>query len=1019
MISKDFQRHTSERFVQAKPVAPQGGQTFAAMPKPTDVQEVKSAQALRVPAPVALAQKGMMTPPRPAVVRFGADVAAGQTTGNTFSVDPKLLDAALQNAIRQAYKDATGMVTVEHVLLALLKDEETSREMKKILTQKYKIVPEKLKNELEGYVRQVNSTSSNPGGSTDRKQPLNDADFADVFKTISELSKRLEEGRKVDLNGFLAAVLLSENTRAAQMMRQTSTLSNINPAASEEDEEKTPLEAFTRDITFDYEVGDLYPVIGRNNEVRKVINILAQDKKANPILVGDPGVGKTAIVEKIAEMLAKGEIPESLQRRDLNGKLMYGPGGKRLGKRLLEIKWELIEAEAGGNTGKFKALVEAMLEEAIEREGEVLLFVDEIHKINEQFSPTKSADQLKPPLARGKIRLIGATTNDEYRQKFEKDMALVRRFSKVQVEEPSLEEAITMMRGVRERMEQRHGVIIRDDAIEAAVKKSKRYLADRNLPDSCTEILDAACATLKNEADIGRFTKQSIQGEINQLRIDIGEGLNRRESQFSEDLKQVKEQAEKGLKDLELTVKQGLAGVLNQKTSSGFFDAAFMAKLEAKELPDSLVKSTIEAVARRQPVTDHLESQLFAFVQKQYDKDTTRLGNLLKEQEGKTRQLEELRKEIKEKQDRIEKLRKGMVDETVLKTVTIEDILRILEDKSGIPLAKLQESEVERYTRLEEELGKSLIGQKKAVSAIAAAIKNNKAGLSDPNKPIGSFLFLGPTGTGKTELAKVLAKFLFDDDKAMVRFDMSEFAEKHNAARLVGSPAGYIGYEEGGKLTNAMKENPYRVILFDEIEKAHPDTYNYFLQILDDGRLTSGKNETVSFKDAIIIMTSNIGSARLMEPFKGTDGKVNPDSQEFDRRYRDLHKIAINTLEADPRIKPEFRNRFDDIIAFHPLMREHTARIVDLQIQKLNKQLQQTEQKVSIKLDDSARQHLVDLGSDFEYGARPIIRFISQNIKKAVSVGLLNKVYAPGEEIEITRDVLERWQKEAEATGNV
>ncbi|MBY0402507.1 MAG: ATP-dependent Clp protease ATP-binding subunit [Cyanobacteria bacterium] len=946
--------------------------------------------------------------------------ALSLTFGNnqSFSVDPKVLHPFIQKGIQEAFKNARGFVTLEHLLLALLKDEEAGRELRKILAKQYKVVPSKLEALLTTYVAQVDETTRNTGGSSERKTPLNDADFADVFKTISEVSKRLEGDTKIDLNIFMKTVLMAENTRSAKMIRQLSPLSKIDPNA--EEEEKSPLEEFTRDITFDYDMGDLYPVIGRENETRKVINILAQDKKANPILVGDPGVGKTAIVEKMAELLSKGEIPESLQRRDQEGRLQYDPANskKRIGKRLLEIKWELIEAAAGGNPGKFKALVGALLDEAIEKEGEVLLFVDEIHKINEQFSQTKSADQLKPPLARGKIRLIGATTNDEYRQKFEKDMALVRRFSKVQVDEPTVEEAMTMMRGVRGRMEKKHGVIIRDDAIEQAVKKAKRYLADRKLPDSCTEILDASCATLKNEFDIGRFKNQSIQGEISQLQIDIREGLEKRKSQYNGDLDQAKDAVKKYTSSFSEQVLSAIEKAAKQKdsTSSGI-EPFLIEKYNGRALSSWTVEKTLKMAALKQTPTNGIEEKLVALAQQNFSTETGKLLNLLKEEEGKTKHLNDLEKEIGDKKNKIEKLQLALKDEKILKTVTIEDILRTIEDKSGIPLAKLQESDIEKFTRMEQEIGKNLIGQGRAVSSIAAAIKNNKSGLSDPNKPIGSFLFLGPTGTGKTELAKVLAKFLFDDEKAIVRFDMSEFAEKHNVARLVGSPPGYIGYEEGGKLTNAMKENPYRIVLFDEIEKAHPDAYNIFLQILDDGRLTSGKGETVSFKDSIIIMTSNIGSAKLMAPFKGTDGKIDPASPEFDRRYRDLTRIAVNNLEADPRIKPEFRNRFDDIIAFHPLMRKHIEKIVDIQVKKLNGQLSQTEQKVSVKLDPSAKQYLVDMGSDFELGARPINRFITQNIKKYISVGLLKKVYTPGEEIVITRDVLEKWQKESD-TGN-
>jgi ATP-dependent Clp protease ATP-binding subunit ClpB len=940
-----------------------------------------------------------------------------QFGNNGFSVDPKILHPSIQKAIQKAYGSAQGgFVTIEHVLKALLDDPEAGRELRKILAKKYKIVPDKLLERINEVVTRADQADRSPN--SERKMPLNDAEFAEIFKMVSEVSKRIEGDVKITPEVLLIAITLCSNTRMAKAMQALSPLQSVAPKEGEEEQESA-LETFCRDITFEYDMGELYPVIGRDKETRIAMNVLAQAKKGNPILVGDPGVGKTAIVEKIAELLAKGDIPESLQRKDQDGNLLYADEKKsrRLGKRLLEIKWELIEAKAGGNPGKFKELVAALLDEAIEKEGEVILFVDEIHKINEQFSSTKSADQLKPPLARGKIRLIGATTNDEYRQKFEKDAALVRRFSKILVEEPTTDEAITMMRGVRGTFEKRHGVIIRDDALEVAVRKSKRYLPDRKLPDSCTEVLDAACALLKNEYDIGRFQKQTIQGEIRALTIDVEEGLKKRLTQFREDTDKVSLTYDKTTRELEEKVYKAIQSALKEGKAVEVLGSPLAEMAIARKIDSNDVSLALNGLIKKQTLTNNEEEAVAGFLTRQHGGELAKVSNLFKELEGKQKHVKDVQTEMDDKKAKIEKLKKAITDETILKTVTIDDILRVLEDKSGIPLAKLQESDVDKFTKMEEAIGKSLIGQKQAVAAIAAAIKNNKAGIGDPNKPIGSFLFLGPTGTGKTELAKVLAKFMFDDEKAIVRFDMSEFGEKHNVARLVGSPPGYVGYEEGGKLTNAMKENPYRIVLFDEIEKAHPDAYNVFLQMLDDGRLTSGKGETVSFKDSVIIMTSNIGSSLLMAPFKGTDGKVDPDSTEFNNRYRDLRRIAVNNLEADPRIKPEFRNRFDDIIAFHPLMRKHIDKIVDIQIKKLNGQLSQTDQKVTVKLDPSAKQYLVDMGSDFELGARPINRFITQKIKKFVSQGILRQEFAAGEEILITKEILEKWQK-AEDGGN-
>jgi ATP-dependent Clp protease ATP-binding subunit ClpA len=529
--------------------------------------------------------------------------------------------------------------------------------------------------------------------------------------------------------------------------------------------------------------------------------------------------------------------------------------------------------------------------------------------------------------------------------------------------------------------------------------------------------LDAACALLKNEYDIGRFQKQSIQGEIRALTIDVEEGLKKRLTQFKDDADKVSLGFDRATRDLEEKVYKAIQAALKEGKAVEVLGSPLAELAVAKKIDSNDVSLALNGLIKKQTLTNNEEEAVAGFLTRQHGGELAKVRNLFKEAEGKQKHVKDVQTEMDDKKAKIEKLKKAITDETILKTVTIDDILRVLEDKSGIPLAKLQESDVDKFTKMEEAIGKSLIGQKQAVAAIAAAIKNNKAGIGDPNKPIGSFLFLGPTGTGKTELAKVLAKFMFDDEKAIVRFDMSEFGEKHNVARLVGSPPGYVGYEEGGKLTNAMKENPYRIVLFDEIEKAHPDAYNVFLQMLDDGRLTSGKGETVSFKDSVIIMTSNIGSSLLMAPFKGTDGRVDPDSQEFNNRYRDLRRIAVNNLEADPRIKPEFRNRFDDIIAFHPLMRKHIDKIVDIQIKKLNGQLSQTDQKVTVKLDPSAKQYLVDMGSDFELGARPINRFITQKIKKFVSQGILRQEFSPGEEILITRETLEKWQK-AEDGGN-
>jgi ATP-dependent Clp protease ATP-binding subunit ClpB len=846
----------------------------------------------------------------------------------------------LQEAIRSAQGKATRyghqQIDVEHLLLTLLEQEGG---LASSILAKAGIQVEPLTRRIEAEIDRLPKVSGPTGGpdqvyiasrlnklltkSEDEATKLKDEYISVEHVLLAAIDDSGASGRLLKEFGLTHDRLM----QALREVRGSQRVTSQNPEATYE-----ALERYGRDLTKAAEQGKLDPVIGRDEEIRRVIQVLSRRTKNNPVLIGEPGVGKTAIVEGLAQRVIRGDVPEGLKN-----------------KRIVSLDMGALIAGAKYR-GEFEERLKAVLKEVQDSAGEIVLFIDELHTVVGAGKAEGSMDAgnlLKPMLARGELHCIGATTLDEYRKYIEKDAALERRFQPVRVEQPSVEDTISILRGLKERYEVHHGVRIKDAALVAAAVFSERYITDRFLPDKAIDLVDEAAARLRTEID-------SMPAELDEARRRI---------------MQLEIEREALRKEKDAASKERLARIEKELADLKADSDALTARWQAEK----------NAVQRLRELREQVEQTKVEIEQAERQYDLNRAAEL------KYGKLTTLERQLQAESDEITK--RQSKSSLIKEEVGEEDIAEIVSRWTGVPVTKLLEGEMQKLLHLEDELHQRVVGQDEAVTAVAEAVIRARSGLKDPNRPIGSFIFLGPTGVGKTELARALAEFLFDDEHAMIRIDMSEYQEKHTVARLVGAPPGYVGYEEGGQLTEAVRRRPYAVVLFDEIEKAHHDVFNVMLQVLDDGRLTDGQGRTVDFKNAIVIMTSNIGSQRILE--WAPSGRAARDAAGYERM-----KEAV-LEEMRHQFRPEFLNRVDEIIVFHSLSEEHLKQIVEIQLGRVRARL--ADRHITLTLTDAARANLVRTGYDPHYGARPLKRAIQKKIETPLGRLLLKGAVRDGQ----------------------
>jgi ATP-dependent Clp protease ATP-binding subunit ClpB len=840
---------------------------------------------------------------------------------------------AVQEAIGIAEKNQNQQVEPEHILSAMLEQKEG---VLRPILGKVGANTSSIETDLQASVEKFPKVS---GGQQYFSTRTNT-----IFQEAQKVAEKMQD-EYVSTEHLLLAIADEKNGDAGRILRSNGVThedlekvitdmrggSRITDQNAEENFQA--LEKYAQDLTERARKGKLDPVIGRDDEIRRTIQILSRRTKNNPVLIGEPGVGKTAIVEGLAQRIVSGDVPETLKNKKLVS--------LDLGAMLAGAKYR----------GEFEDRLKAVLKEIEKAEGQIVLFIDELHTLvgaGASEGAIDASNMLKPALARGTLRAIGATTLNEYQKYIEKDKALERRFQQVYVGEPSVEDTIAILRGLKERYEVHHGVRIKDAAIVAAAVLSNRYITDRFLPDKAIDLIDEAASRIRIEIDSLPQEIDVLEREILQLEIER-QALSR----------ETDEKSKGRLDDIEKRI-----GDLQEKSS------AMKAQWQSE-------KEEIEKMRTGKEQLEEAKLEL---------ERARQAGDLTKAAELQYGRIPEIEKMLETEQARLQDLQK---DDVFLKEeVDEEDVAEVVAKWTGVPVSKMLQGEMEKLVAMEDNLRRRVIGQDEALQAVANAVRRARAGLQDPNRPVGSFIFLGPTGVGKTETARALAEFLFDDERAMVRLDMSEYMEKHAVARMIGAPPGYVGYEEGGQLTEAVRRRPYSVVLFDEIEKAHPDVFNVLLQILDDGRLTDSKGRVVDFKNTVLIMTSNLGSREIQAATE------NPLAD------RDIKTNVLQVLRDH--FKPEFLNRIDDIVVFTQLEREQIARIIDVQLEKLRKNLQ--ERGITIELDQSARDVLVQEGYDPVYGARPLKRAIQTLIQNPLAVSLLKGDIVSGQTVRVVAE---------------